>query len=118
MKSAVPCSTSVLGVWPNSPDASIAVGDVGHLGSFSTWECFHFADAVEEIVYSLEMKHAMLLSLTPPEEGAGAAAPSLGVVYSPPSSRRSSLCDNIEEITIKSHRASDLYRFTQDLVQK
>ena len=60
------------------------------------------------------MKQCMSLSLTPPIEGAGVG---LGVeLLSPLQSRRSSMCDNINEVEPKTDRAEDLYWFTNDVV--
>lgn len=60
------------------------------------------------------MEQCVNLSLSPPMEGAGVG---LGVeLLSPLHSRRSSMCDNIDEVEPKTDRAEDLYWFTNDVV--
>lgn len=71
------------------------------------------------VAYTPDMEQCMVLSLTPPLQGGGAAASGLGVeveLISPVRSRRNSVCDNVEEIAAKADRAEDLYRFTNEVV--
>lgn len=65
------------------------------------------------------MKQSMVLTLTPLKQEGGAAAAGFAAeveLISPVQSRRSSMCDNVEEIVAKSDRAADLYRFTDEVV--
>lgn len=79
---------------------------------------FKMLTGASEIAYTPDMEQSLRLSLTPPTLGAGAgAAPGVEVeIISPVQSRRSSICDNIEEVTAKMDKADQLYRFTDQVV--